>query len=113
MRVSVNYKMCKELFIRIYQATNSRPYFWQFHVFQRAYMKDYLPYSCFVKIVIFVLSAQNDCFLLGHENEFLVETVRSRLQTYSNVKRNASTSKTPCIYRVIQIGIRAPISFLL
>jgi hypothetical protein len=22
------------------------------------------------KIVIFILSAQNDCFLLGHENEF-------------------------------------------
>jgi hypothetical protein len=22
--------------------------FWQFHVFQRAHMKDYLPYSCFV-----------------------------------------------------------------
>jgi hypothetical protein len=35
-------------------------------------------------IVIFVLSAQNYCFLLGHENEFLVETVRSRLQTHSN-----------------------------
>jgi hypothetical protein len=32
----------------IYQATNSQPYFWQFHVFQRAYMKDYLSYSCFV-----------------------------------------------------------------
>jgi hypothetical protein len=32
MRVSLNYKMCKESFIRIYQATNSRPYFWQFHV---------------------------------------------------------------------------------
>jgi hypothetical protein len=31
----------------------------------------------FVKIVIFVLSAQNDCFLLGHENEFLVETSNS------------------------------------
>jgi hypothetical protein len=44
MRVSLNYKMCKELFIRIYHATN----FWQFHVFQRAHMKDYLPYSCFV-----------------------------------------------------------------
>jgi hypothetical protein len=28
--------------------TNSRPYFWEFHVFQRAYMKDYLSYSCFV-----------------------------------------------------------------
>jgi hypothetical protein len=42
-------KMCKELlFIRIYQAKNSRPYFWQFHVFQRAYMKHYLPYLCFV-----------------------------------------------------------------
>jgi hypothetical protein len=26
------------------------------------------------KIVIFVLSAQNYCFLLAHENEFLVET---------------------------------------
>jgi hypothetical protein len=48
MRVSLNYKMCKELFIRIYQATNSRPYFWEFHVFQRAHMKDFLPYSCFV-----------------------------------------------------------------
>jgi hypothetical protein len=34
-------------------------------------------------IVVFVLSAQNDCFLLAHENEFLVETVRSRLQTHS------------------------------
>jgi hypothetical protein len=32
----------------VYQATNSRPYFWQFHVFQRVYMKDYLRYSCFV-----------------------------------------------------------------
>jgi hypothetical protein len=30
-----------------------------------------------VGIVIFLLSAQNDCFLLAHENEFLVETVRS------------------------------------
>jgi hypothetical protein len=29
------------------------------------------------QIVIFVLSAQNDCFLLGHENEFLVETSNS------------------------------------
>jgi hypothetical protein len=33
------------------------------------------------QIVIFVLSAQNDCFLLAHENEFLVETLRSKLQT--------------------------------
>jgi hypothetical protein len=30
-----------------------------------------------VSIVIFVLSAPNDCFLLGHENEFLVETSNS------------------------------------
>jgi hypothetical protein len=36
------------------------------------------------KIVIFVLSAQNQCFLLMHENEFLVETVRSRPKTHSN-----------------------------
>jgi hypothetical protein len=28
-------------------------------------------------IVIFVLTAQNDCFLLGYENEFLVETSNS------------------------------------
>jgi hypothetical protein len=35
-------------------------------------------------IVIFVLSAQNECFLLMHENEFLVETVRSRPKTHSN-----------------------------
>jgi hypothetical protein len=44
----------------------------------------FLTIYSFKKIVIFVLSAQNDCFLLGHENEFLVETVRSRLQTHSN-----------------------------
>jgi hypothetical protein len=44
------------------------------------------------KIVIFVLSAQSDCFLLGHENEFLVETVRSRLQTHSN----APTKQSSC-----------------
>jgi hypothetical protein len=44
-----------------------------------------------VKIVIFVLSAQSDCFLLGHENEFLVETVRSRLQTHSNVPTKQSS----------------------
>jgi hypothetical protein len=31
MRVSLNYKKYKE------EETNSRPYFWQFHVFQRAY----------------------------------------------------------------------------
>jgi hypothetical protein len=43
------------------------------------------------KIVIFVLSAQNDCFLLGHENEFLVETVRSRLQTHSNASTKQSS----------------------
>jgi hypothetical protein len=42
-------------------------------------------------IVIFVLSAQNDCFLLGHENEFLVETVRSRLQTHSNASTKQSS----------------------
>jgi hypothetical protein len=46
----------------------------------------------YAKIVIFVLSAQNDCFLLGHENEFLVETVRSRLQTHSN----APTKQSSC-----------------
>jgi hypothetical protein len=45
-----------------------------------------------VEIVIFVLSAQSDCFLLGHENEFLVETVRSRLQTHSN----APTKQSSC-----------------
>jgi hypothetical protein len=45
-----------------------------------------------IKIVIFVLSAQSDCFLLGHENEFLVETVRSRLQTHSN----APTKQSSC-----------------
>jgi hypothetical protein len=52
-------------------------------------------FSCLVnilKIVIFVLSAQSDCFLLGHENEFLVETVRSRLQTHSN----APTKQSSC-----------------
>jgi hypothetical protein len=43
------------------------------------------------KIVIFVLCAQNDCFLLGHENEFLVETVRSRLQTHSNAPTKQSS----------------------
>jgi hypothetical protein len=41
----------------------------------KQHIKNHVPtYS----IVIFVLSAQNDCFLLAHENEFLVETVRSR-----------------------------------
>jgi hypothetical protein len=51
-------------------------------------------HSIFLKIVIviFVLSAQSDCFLLGHENEFLVETVRSRLQTHSN----APTKQSSC-----------------
>jgi hypothetical protein len=44
------------------------------------------------EIVIFVLSSQNDCFLLEHENEFLVETVRSRLQTHSN----APTKQSSC-----------------
>jgi hypothetical protein len=43
------------------------------------------------QIVIFVLSAQNDCFLLGHENEFLVETARSRLQTHSNAPTKQSS----------------------
>jgi hypothetical protein len=43
------------------------------------------------EIVIFVLSAQNDCFLLGHENEFVVETVRSRLQTHTNVRTKQSS----------------------
>jgi hypothetical protein len=43
------------------------------------------------KIVIFVLSAQNDCFLLWHENEFLVETVRSRHQTHSNAPTKQSS----------------------
>jgi hypothetical protein len=43
------------------------------------------------KIVIFVLSAQNDCFLLTHENEFLVETVRLRLQTHSNLAHEIQT----------------------
>jgi hypothetical protein len=42
-------------------------------------------------IVIFVLSAQNDCFLLAHSNEFLVETVRSRLQTHSNAPTRQSS----------------------
>jgi hypothetical protein len=80
-----------------------------------------------VKIVIFVLSAQNDVFCWGmrmslkvrpngldqklilmpqqnnhlshqiptqfflHENEFLVETVRSRLQTHSNAPTKQSS----------------------
>jgi hypothetical protein len=44
------------------------------------------------EIVIFVLSAQNDCFLLGHGNEFLVETVRSRHQTHSNAPTKQSSS---------------------
>jgi hypothetical protein len=48
--------------------------------------------ECRYYIVIFVLSAQSDCFLLGHENEFLVETVRSRLQTHSN----APTKQSSC-----------------
>jgi hypothetical protein len=47
----------------------------------KQHIKNHVPtYS----IVIFVLSAQNDCFLLAHENEFLVETVRSRLQTHTS-----------------------------
>jgi hypothetical protein len=44
-------------------------------------------------IVIFVLSAQNDCFLLGHENEFLVETLTSRLQIHSNAATKQQTTK--------------------
>jgi hypothetical protein len=41
-----SYETCLLIyFIRIYQATNSRPYFWQLHVFQWAYMKDHLLYS--------------------------------------------------------------------
>jgi hypothetical protein len=32
--------------------------------------------------MVFVFRAKDDCFL-AHENEFLVETVRSRLQTHS------------------------------
>jgi hypothetical protein len=43
------------------------------------------------EIVIFVLSAQNDCILLGHENESLVETVKSRLQTHSNAPTKQSS----------------------
>jgi hypothetical protein len=39
-------------------------------------------------IVIFVLSAQNDCFLLAHENEFLVETSNSfEYNSYFYIKR--------------------------
>jgi hypothetical protein len=39
----------------------------------KQHIKNHVPtYS----IVIFVLSAQNDCFLLAHENEFLVKTVK-------------------------------------
>jgi hypothetical protein len=51
-------------------------------------------------IVIFVLSVQNDCFLLGHENEFLVETVRSRLQTHSNgpTKQSSFARNTNTIF---------------
>jgi hypothetical protein len=54
------------------------------------------------KIVIFVLSAQNDCFLLGHENEFLVETVRSRLQTHSNAptKQSSFARNTNTIFSI-------------
>jgi hypothetical protein len=47
--------------------------------------------KCENEIVIFVLSAQNDCFLLGHENEFLVETVKSTLQTHSNAPTKQSS----------------------
>jgi hypothetical protein len=52
------------------------------------------------EIVIFVLSAQNYCFLLGHENEFLVETVRSRLQTHSNasIKQSFFARNTNTIF---------------
>jgi hypothetical protein len=55
------------------------------------------------KIVIFVLSAQNDCFLLGHENDFLVETVRSRLQTHSNAptKQSSFPRNTNTIFSTI------------
>jgi hypothetical protein len=42
-------------------------------------------------IVIFVISAQNDCFLLAHENEFLVETVRSRLEAHPNAPTKQSS----------------------
>jgi hypothetical protein len=51
-----------------------------------------LLYLCGGVEIVFVLSAQNDCFLLGHENEFLVETVKSRLQTLSN----APTKQSSC-----------------
>jgi hypothetical protein len=37
-----------------------------------------------IKLVIFVLSPQNVCFLLMDENGFLVETIRSRPKTHSN-----------------------------
>jgi hypothetical protein len=43
---------------------------------------------------IFVLSAQKDCFLLAHENEFSVETVRSRLQTHSNASKKTIILRT-------------------
>jgi hypothetical protein len=63
------------------------------HIFyERKRMKKLALFLTDVKIVIFVLSAQSDCFLLGHENEFLVETVRSRLQTHSN----APTKQSSC-----------------
>jgi hypothetical protein len=39
----------------------------------------------------FCLSAQNDCFLLVHENEFLVETVRSNSFEQSSCARNTNT----------------------
>jgi hypothetical protein len=58
----------------------------------RIFLGNYLIFGLPNTIVIFVLSAQSDCFLLGHENEFLVETVRSRLQTHSN----APTKQSSC-----------------
>jgi hypothetical protein len=61
-----------------------------FIVFEETRVKNLV--QNYQKIVIFVLSAQSDCFLLGHENEFLVETVRSRLQTHSN----APTKQSSC-----------------
>jgi hypothetical protein len=53
------------------------------------------------KIVIFVLSAQS--FLLGHENDSLVETVRSRLQTHSNAptKQSSFARNTNTIFSTI------------
>jgi hypothetical protein len=55
-------------------------------------MSKCLKFKNILEIVNFVLSAQNDCFLLAHENEFLVEIVTSSLQTHSN----APTKQSSC-----------------